>query len=78
MQQEKLTIKSQEALHAAQRLAEKLHHTEVDVEHLLLALVGQEDGVVPPLLEKLGVARASLQHQIEQILAKRATVEDGA
>jgi ATP-dependent Clp protease ATP-binding subunit ClpB len=72
-----LTIKSQEALHAAQRLAEKLRHTEVDVEHLLLALAGQEDGVVPPLLEKLGVARATLQQQLEQALAKRATVEGG-
>ena len=78
MQQDKLTIKSQEALHAAQRLAEKQHHAEVDVEHLLLALAGQDDGVVPPLLEKLGVARATLQQQLEQILAKRATVEGGA
>jgi len=78
MQQEKLTIKSQEALHAAQRQAEKMHHTEVDVEHLLLALAEQEDGVVPPLLEKLGVPRAALQQQLEQILAKRATVEGGS
>ena len=78
MQLDKLTIKAQEALHAAQRLAEKLRHAEVDVEHLLLALAGQEDGVVPPLLEKLGVARASLQQQLEQSLAKRATVEGGA
>ncbi len=78
MQHDKLTIKSQEALHAAQRLAEKARHTEVDMEHLLLALAGQEDGVVPPLLEKLGVARATLQQQLEQALAKRATVEGGA
>ena len=78
MQQDKLTIKSQEALHAAQRQAEKMHHTEVDVEHLLLALAEQDDGVVPPLLEKLGVPRAALQQQLEQILAKRATVEGGS
>ena len=78
MQMDKLTIKSQEALHAAQRQAEKMHHTEVDVEHLLLALAEQDDGVVPPLLEKLGVPRAALQQQLEQILAKRATVEGGS
>jgi ATP-dependent Clp protease ATP-binding subunit ClpB len=77
MQLDKLTIKAQEALHAAQRQAEKRHHTEVDVEHLLLALAEQDDGVVPPLLEKLGVPRAALQQQLEQILAKRATVESG-
>jgi len=77
MQLDKLTIKAQEALHAAQRQAEKRHHTEVDVEHLLLALAEQEDGVVPPLLEKLGVPRAALQQQLDQILAKRATVEGG-
>ena len=75
MQMDKLTIKSQEALHAAQRQAEKRHHAEVDVEHLLLALAEQDDGVVPPLLEKLGVGRAVLQQQLEQILSKRATVE---
>jgi ATP-dependent Clp protease ATP-binding subunit ClpB len=77
MQLDKLTIKSQEALHAAQRQAEKRHHAEVDVEHLLLALAEQDDGVVPPLLEKLGVPRAALQQQLDQILAKRATVEGG-
>ncbi len=78
MQLDKLTIKAQEALHAAQRQAEKRHHTEVDVEHLLLALAEQEDGVVPPLLEKLGVPRAALHQQLDQILAKRATVESGS
>jgi ATP-dependent Clp protease ATP-binding subunit ClpB len=78
MQQDKLTIKAQEALHAAQRLAERQQHTEVEVEHLLLALIGQEDGVVPPLLEKLGVPRAALQQQLEQVLAKRATIAGGA
>ena len=78
MQQDKLTIKSQEALHFAQQLAEKLHHTEVDVEHLLLTLIEQADGVVPPLLEKLGVPGVTLRQDLEQALRTRPTVEGGA
>ncbi|TAN37451.1 MAG: ATP-dependent chaperone ClpB [Verrucomicrobia bacterium] len=78
MQQDKLTIKAQEALRAAQRLAEKQHHTEVDVEHLLLALIGQEDGVVPPLLEKLGIPRETLAKKLDETLGRRATIEGGA
>jgi len=51
----KLTQKSQEAVQQAQALAQKRGHVEVDGEHLLLALVEQEAGLVPRLLEKLDV-----------------------
>ena len=52
----KLTEKAQEAIAAAQRQAESRRNTQLEPEHLLLALVQQENGVVPAVLEKLGVA----------------------
>ena len=51
----KLTEKAQEAIVAAQRLAEESRHTQLEPEHLLSALVSQEDGVVPAILERLEV-----------------------
>jgi ATP-dependent Clp protease ATP-binding subunit ClpB len=51
----KLTEKAQDAIVAAQRLAEDSHHTQLEPEHLLHALVSQEDGVVPAILERLEV-----------------------
>ncbi len=51
---EKFTLKAQEALQEAKSIAERKHHQQIDVEHLLLALVGQKEGVVIPLLQKLG------------------------
>ncbi|MGH7929374.1 MAG: Clp protease N-terminal domain-containing protein, partial [Candidatus Binatia bacterium] len=60
MRLEKLTTKSREALQQAQSLAEKRNHQAIDVEHLLFALVGQKEGVVLSVLQKLGVAVAAL------------------
>ena len=62
---DKLTEKAQEAIVAAQRLAEERHHTQLEPEHLLLALVDQEGGVVPAVLEKLGVQPRALLRPIE-------------
>src|SRR6185295_7944895 len=52
MDANRLTEKSQQALQEAQTLAVRFGHQEVDGEHLLLALVQQEDGIVPKLLTK--------------------------
>ena len=60
MRLDKLTTKSQEALQQAQALAEKRNHQAIDVEHLLFALLGQKEGVVTSLLQKLGVPLAQL------------------
>ena len=58
----KLTEKAQEAVISAQRLAEERQHTLLEPEHLLAALIGQADGAVPAVLEKLGTdPRALLQ-----------------
>ena len=48
------TEKSQEAVIRAQQLAEELNNSQVEPEHLLAALIEQEGGVVPLVLERLG------------------------
>jgi ATP-dependent Clp protease ATP-binding subunit ClpB len=52
---DKLTVKAQEALQGAQQLAGQLSHQELSPEHLLLALIEQEGGVVRPILQKVGI-----------------------
>ena len=69
-----LTEKSREALQEAQSLATRMGHTEVDGEHLLLALVGQQDGLVPRLLEQAGAEVDALQSDLEGELSRRPKV----
>ncbi len=64
----KLTEKAQEALVASQRLAEERQHTQLEPEHLLHALTSQDQGVVPAVLEKLGVPPRTLLQQLEPAL----------
>ena len=52
MDPNRLTQKSTEALHDAQTKALRFGHTEVDAEHLLLALLEQAEGIVPRLLPR--------------------------
>jgi ATP-dependent Clp protease ATP-binding subunit ClpB len=54
MDYEKFTIKAQEALNEASVIAQKEDHSQVEIEHLLLALLNQEDGIVRPLVEQAG------------------------
>ncbi|MCL6534815.1 MAG: ATP-dependent chaperone ClpB [Armatimonadetes bacterium] len=74
MRFDKLTIKAQEALQEAQRLSEQYRHPAIDCEHLLLALVRQEGGVVPSLLQKLGVMPRVIESAVEQDLQRRPQV----
>jgi ATP-dependent Clp protease ATP-binding subunit ClpB len=75
MQMERLTIKSQEALQEAQRLAREYSHQEIDGEHLALALVSQTDRLIPDLLERIGVPVAQLKPDLEAELARRHKVQ---
>jgi ATP-dependent Clp protease ATP-binding subunit ClpB len=75
MQLDRLTIKSQEALQEAQRIAQGYSHQEVDGEHLMLALIGQPDSLIPELLEKIGVPPAKLKPDLERELARRHKVQ---
>ena len=70
----RLTQKCQEALHDAQAQAVRLGHQEVDVEHLLLALVEQPEGLVPRLLNKMDVPVEPLRDELARELEKRPQV----
>ena len=70
----RFTEKSREALTTAQGLAAQYGHQEVDAEHLALALVNQEDGFVPRVLERVGVAPKALVTALEAGLKKRPSV----
>ena len=74
MDPNRLTQKSQEALHDAQTKALRYGHTEVDVEHLLLALLDQPEGLIPRLLTRAEVDAGSLRADIEQHLEGRPRV----
>src|SRR3954464_13509641 len=66
----RLTEKAQEALSAAQRQATRLSHQQVDVEHLLVALLEQEGGLTVPILRKAGVDVERLKRRAEQELER--------
>ncbi len=70
----RFTEKSREALNAAQGLAAQLGHQEVDVEHLALALLRQEEGFVSRVLEHMGFQHQSLITALEASLKKRPSV----
>ena len=70
----RFTEKSREALTTAQGLAAQYGHQEVDAEHLALALVNQEDGFVPRVLERVGVAPKALVTALEAVLERRPSV----
>ena len=71
---DKLTIKSQEAISEAMDLASKSGHPEIAPLHLLLAMMGQEQGAVVSILQRIGVNSTQLKGQIESKLASTPTV----
>jgi ATP-dependent Clp protease ATP-binding subunit ClpB len=70
----KLTQKSQEAVHDAQTLALRHGHQEVDSEHLLLALIDQSDGIFPRLLARMEVPADALRAAVDKELEARPQV----
>ncbi len=74
MDADRLTQKSQAALQEAQTLALRLGHTQVDGEHLLLALLEQPDGLAPRLLGQMGTDVDRLRRAVEAELERRPKV----
>jgi ATP-dependent Clp protease ATP-binding subunit ClpB len=77
MRFDRLTEKAQEALLAAQELSRAHQHQQVDVEHLLVALLEQSDGVVPRVLSGLGVDPRTLRTRLAAELERRPRVQGG-
>ena len=74
MRYDRLTSKAQEALQSADSIAHRHDHGTIEVEHLLAALLEQADGVIPPLIERLGVDGADLRAGLDRLLADRPRV----
>jgi ATP-dependent Clp protease ATP-binding subunit ClpB len=74
MDPSKLTQKSQEALHDAQTKALRYGHQDLEVEHLLLALLEQPDGLVPRLLDRMTVNVTAVRTAVEDHLESRPSV----
>jgi ATP-dependent Clp protease ATP-binding subunit ClpB len=66
----KLTQMSRQAVTDAQAIARRLNHNEVDTWHLLSALIGQENGIVPGLLDKLAIALGAVQLAVDRELER--------
>mgnify|MGYP001613764146 FL=1 len=75
---DRFTLKAQEAVQESQSIAEKHEHQAIDVEHLLYALVAQSDGIVQPIIKKLGADPKNLIKKIEDELNKIPKVHGGA
>ena len=72
---DKFTLKSQEAVEAAQEIAAKRKQQQIEIEHLVLALLDQQDGVVVPVIKKLGADPGRLRADVEEALSRLPAVE---
>lgn len=78
MRFDRFTIKAQEALETAQNLATDAQSPELGVEHLMLALIRQTDGIVTPILQKLGVDTDGITSAVEAAVQKAPKVQGAA
>ena len=74
MRQDKFTEQAQEALALSQEIVRQYHHSQWDVEHILLALLRQERGLVGEILSELGIDVEAMRRQVEKILEKSPKV----
>ena len=74
---DRMTIKVQEAFDSAQQMLLDLNQQQLDVEHLFLALLRQQHGVVPSVLRRMGVDLASIDSRLEKHVSKLPKVYGG-
>jgi ATP-dependent Clp protease ATP-binding subunit ClpB len=75
---DKFTIKAQEAVQRAQELAAERGNPQITTVHLLHALVAEREGIVQPLLDKIGTDRGHLQRIVDAELTHLPKVQGGA
>ena len=78
MRYDKFTQKAQEALAIAQEIVDEYNQQELDTEHIFLALVRQEDGLVPKILKRLDIMPDTIKRRLESSLEMRPKVYGGA
>ena len=74
MQLERFTLKAQEALAAAQKLAMERGHAQVELEHLAVTLLDQDGGLTVPIFERIGASHAAIRTELAQRLEHFGTV----
>ena len=77
MNTQNMTAKSVEAVNAAQRIARENGNREIDQQHLLLALVEQDGGLIPQLLAKTGVDKSAIDRMAEEAVSRIVKVSNG-
>src|SRR6185436_9974361 len=75
---DRFTTKSRGALEAATSLAAARNHTETTPEHILAVLLEQEDGIVVPVLNKLGARPEAIRQDVNAALEKIPTIQGAA
>ena len=75
MNYENFTIKTQEALQEASSIANKNDNSEIGTEHVLFALLQQQDGLVAPIVERIGVSSTELSNRVNDIIASNPKVQ---
>jgi ATP-dependent Clp protease ATP-binding subunit ClpB len=75
---DKLTIKAQEAFGAAQSIAAEERHQVIEPAHLLKALLSQKDGIVVPILEKIGIKSSLLLAEVDRLLSELPKIDSAS
>ena len=78
MNYENFTIKAQEALQESSSIANKNDNAEIAPEHLLLALLEQQDGLVVPVVERVGVNAIELSNKVRELVNSNPKVSGAA
>ena len=78
MNYENFTIKTQEALQEASSIANKKDNSEIGAEHVLQALLEQQDGLVSPIVDRIGISSFELLNRVKAIVDSNPKVSGGA
>ncbi|MFP4509359.1 MAG: ATP-dependent chaperone ClpB [Spirochaetaceae bacterium] len=74
MNYDRMTVKAQQLLQDASALVHSYNHATLDADHLVLAMIRQEGGVVPPLLQRIGVDLKSADRDVDSLLTQKSKV----
>ncbi|MDY7036027.1 MAG: Clp protease N-terminal domain-containing protein, partial [Thermodesulfobacteriota bacterium] len=70
MRSDKLTLKAQELIQNSQQLAERFGHQQIEPEHLIRIILEQKEGVIPPLLGKIGADQDQIIKEVDTALER--------
>ena len=76
MRFDKFTQKAQESIQAAESEAGKLNHSSIEPVHVLTTLLQQNDGIIPPLMERIGVSPREVDGEARNLLDRLAVLDE--